>query len=72
MWVGISSRDADGAGFTHSIHTFHLAVGLIHLLGDPQVGVVVIHQDTPCPNNLWTCFFGNTHTPDSLLQSTCS
>ena len=28
----------------HSVHTFHLAVDLIHLLDDPWVDGVVVHQ----------------------------
>ena len=40
--------------FPHFMHTFHLAVGLIHLLDDPWVDGVVVHQGTPFPHNLWT------------------
>lgn len=42
------------AVFPHSVHTFHLAVGLIHLLDDPWVDVALIQHSTPFTHNLWS------------------
>ena len=39
--------------FTHSVHAFHLAVGLIHLLDNPWVYAAIVQQGTPFPHNLW-------------------